>query len=326
MIAFGPVPSRRLGRSLGVNNIPAKHCSYGCLYCQVGPTWSPKIDRREFIPADAVVRAVRRKVAECRTAGLNIDFITFVPEGEPTLDRGLGVEIRALKDLRVPIAVITNGSLLWRSEVRADLSEADLVSVKIDCAEVGTWQRLNRPHDGLSFESVRRGIEEFAFEYRGELLTETMLVGGVNDHIGSIESVGAFLERLAPKCAYLAVPTRPPAERAVCPPSEESVVRANEFFKRTTSVELLVRSEEGEFDHTGDPLEDLCAILAVHPMKEPAVRRYLDEIELGEDSLEAMVRDGRIKRLVFQGEVFFVRRLGGIGKTTRALRPMPTRR
>lgn len=318
MLAFGPVPSRRLGRSLGVNNIPAKHCSYGCLYCQIGPTANPQVDRREFIPADVVVRAVRRKVEECRAAGLGVDFITFVPDGEPTLDCQLGVEIRALKDLRIPIAVITNGSLLWRSEVRGDLAAADLVSVKVDCAEVGTWRRLNRPHRCLSLESIRRGIKAFASEYRGELLTETMLVDGVNDDTESIESVGAFLACLAPKRAYLAVPSRPPAERTVRPPNEESVVRAYEYLKpRLTSVELLVSGEEGEFDHTGDPLEDLCAILAVHPMREPAVDRYLAGVGLGQDSVQTMVRDGRIKRLEFRGEVFYVRRLGGIGEATR---------
>ena len=112
MIAFGPVPSRRLGRSLGVNNIPAKHCSYSCIYCQIGPTSASLVARREFFPADEVVQAVRRKVAECRAAGHGIDFITFVPDGEPTLDASLGEEIGALKGLGVRVAVITNGSLL----------------------------------------------------------------------------------------------------------------------------------------------------------------------------------------------------------------------
>ncbi len=310
MIAFGPVPSRRLGRSLGVNNIPAKHCSYSCVYCQIGPTSSSQVTRREFFPPDEVVDAVRRKVAECQAAGHDIDFVTFVPDGEPTLDCHLGAEIRTLKDLRIPIAVITNGSLLWRSEVRADLADADAVSVKIDTARSETWRRLNRPNDRLNLESILDGVAVFAAEYRGELLTETMLVSGVNDDADSVESVAVFLESLAAERSYLAVPIRPPTERTVGAPSEASVLRAYEIMRRRlASVELLVSGEEGEFRRTGDPLDDLCAILAVHPMKESAVSRYLAEVGLGDDGLETLVHS-RVRRLEYRGEVFFVRRFG----------------
>lgn len=312
MIAFGPVPSRRLGRSLGVNNIPAKHCTYSCVYCQVGLTSSSEVARREFLPPDAVVQAVRRKVEECRAAGHEIDFITFVPDGEPTLDRHLGSEIRGVRDLGIPIAVITNGSLLWRPEVRAELVEAATVSVKVDAASSAAWRRLNRPDDRLDLEPILAGIAEFAAEYRGELLTETMLVGGLNDDADSVEAVAAFLEGLAPDRSYLAVPTRPPAERTVRPPSEESVLRAYEIVKRRlASVELLVSGGEENFDRTGDPLEDLCAILAVHPMKESAVSRYLSEAGTLPESMDALLASGRVRRAEYRGDVFYVRSLAG---------------
>jgi len=315
MIAFGPVPSRRLGRSLGVNNIPAKYCTYSCVYCQIGPTSSSRVTRRGFYPADHVVEAVRDKVAACRAVGRAVDHITFVPDGEPTLDQQLGTEIQAIKELRIPIAVITNGSLLWRTDVQADLAWADVVSVKVDAARSETWRRLNRPHARLSIESIMEGIEEFSVVYRGKLLTETMLVGGVNDDVDAVESVAAFLERLAPDRAYLAVPTRPPAERTVAPPSEESILRAYEIVRgRLGSVELLVRREEGEFDRTGDPLEDLCAILAVHPMNESAVSRYLSEVGLGRESMDALLTSNRVKRLEYRGELFYIRRFAGVGR------------
>ena len=122
MIAFGPIPSRRLGRSLGVNHIPPKVCTYSCVYCQVGRTSSLRIRRCAFYDPARVAEAVRERVAQARSSGEAVDFITFVPDGEPTLDINLGQEIARLRPLGIPIAVITNGSLLWREDVRADLS------------------------------------------------------------------------------------------------------------------------------------------------------------------------------------------------------------
>ena len=142
-------------------------------------------------------------------------------------------------------------------------------------------------------------------------MTETMLVSGVNDDVDSVESVAVFLEGLAAERSYLAVPIRPPTERTVGAPSEESVLRAYEIMKRRLpSVELLVSGEEGEYRRTGDPLDDLCAILAVHPMRESAVSRYLAEVGLGDDGLETLVHSSRVRRLEYRGEVFFVRRFG----------------
>ena len=134
-LAFGPVPSRRLGRSLGVNNIPPKTCSYSCVYCQLGPTDGRNTGRIALYPVEDIVNAVRTSVRNVRAAGGKIDYITFVPDGEPTLDINLGIEIGNLRDLGIKIAVITNASLLWRKDVRDDLSRADWVSVKVDTAE-----------------------------------------------------------------------------------------------------------------------------------------------------------------------------------------------
>ncbi|RJS80313.1 radical SAM protein, partial [Candidatus Bathyarchaeota archaeon] len=131
MIAFGPVPSRRLGKSLGINNIPAKVCTYSCVYCQLGRTKEITLERRAFYDPDRIFRDVRRKVEEARTRGEEIDYLTFVPDGEPTLDLNLGVEIELLRRIEIPIAILTNASLLWRRDVEEDLLKADLVSVKV---------------------------------------------------------------------------------------------------------------------------------------------------------------------------------------------------
>ena len=144
-LVFGPVPSRRLGRSLGINNIPPKVCSYSCVYCQLRRTPRIQVKREAFYDPDELVRAVRDRVNELRSKGERIDYLTFIPDGEPTLDLNLGKEISALKDLGIPIAVITNASLIFREEVQEELSQADWVSLKVDAAREATWKRINRP-------------------------------------------------------------------------------------------------------------------------------------------------------------------------------------
>jgi len=314
MIAFGPVPSRRLGQSLGVNNIPPKHCSYSCVYCQVGPTRRQELGRRTLIDPAEVVDAVSRKVGACRAMGQAIDYVTFVPDGEPTLDLHLGEEIRGVGALDVLVAVITNGSLLALPEVRVDLAAADLVSVKVDAVEEATWRRVNRPHPDLELDRVLRGVEAFAEGFTGELLTETMLVAGVNDAAESVEAVAAFIAPLAPSRAYLAVPTRPPAESEVKPPDAAALVRAHEIFVgKVPSAELLVSPEEGTFGRTGDPVQDLLAILSVHPMREPIAARYLDEAGADPGVITELIRDRRLERVGYRGDMYLICRAGSGG-------------
>ena len=179
-IAFGPVPSRRLGRSLGINNVPPKACSYSCVYCQVGRTPEEGIEPRSFhAPAD-VIAAVTSRVRALRERREPIDYLTFVPDGEPTLDSHLSAAIDGLRPLDLPIAVISNGSLAWRADVRAALARADWVSLKVDAVDDDLWRRINRPHPELQGGVVREGMLRFAEAYAGELASETMLVRDVS--------------------------------------------------------------------------------------------------------------------------------------------------
>ncbi|MEM3678045.1 MAG: radical SAM protein, partial [Candidatus Bathyarchaeia archaeon] len=145
MFVFGPIPSRRLGRSLGVNNVPPKTCSYSCIYCQLGRTIKPVISRRAFYSPDKILEDAVRRVDEAGLRSERIDYITFVPDGEPTLDANIGREISLLKQMGIPIAVLSNASLLWREDVAEDLLEADLVSLKVDASDGPLWRRINRP-------------------------------------------------------------------------------------------------------------------------------------------------------------------------------------
>jgi wyosine [tRNA(Phe)-imidazoG37] synthetase (radical SAM superfamily) len=181
MIAFGPVPSRRLGRSLGINNIPPKICTYACVYCQLGRTIKMRVERNAFYEPEEILQDVRDKVEKARGAGEAIDYLTFVPDGEPTLDLNLGRAIDLLKPLGIKIAVITNSSLMWHEDSREALMQADWVSLKVDAVREDIWRRVDRPHGTLQLASIQDGILGFAKTYTGHLVTETMLVEGIND-------------------------------------------------------------------------------------------------------------------------------------------------
>lgn len=313
-IAFGPVPSRRLGRSLGINNVPPKACSYSCVYCQVGPTALEEVAPRTFHAPDALVAAVTARVGALRERGEPIDFLTFVPDGEPTLDRHLGQEIDGLRSLGLPVAVISNGSLVWRDDVREALSRADWVSLKVDAVDPEIWRRINRPHPALRLDVVLDGMLRFAGTYQGTLATETMLVEGVDDGEATIDGTAAFLARLRPRVAYVAVPTRPPAEAWVRPAGEEAVNRAfQRFAERLPRVELLTEFEGTAFGTTGEPAEDLLATTAVHPMREDAALALLARAGADRSVLDRLVAEDRLRPVGYQGHTFYVRRLPRAG-------------
>lgn len=309
MIVFGPVPSRRLGQSLGINNIPPKNCSYSCVYCQVGRTITHSIELQEFHPVEEVVSEVSGRVREIREGGESVDFLTFVPDGEPTLDVHLGEAIDGLRGLGAPIAVISNGSLLWREEVRAVLCKADWVSLKVDSVREDEWRRINRPHHGLRLAQVLDGMLQFVAEFSGDLATETMLIRDENDGEESIREIVAFVAQLRPETAYIGIPTRPTAEEWASPASEDAVTRAyQQFSSRLPQVELLTGYEGTAFGTSGDPEEDLLSITAVHPMREDAVRELLRQAKSSWSVVERLTERGDLKRVRYRDQSFYVRR------------------
>jgi wyosine [tRNA(Phe)-imidazoG37] synthetase (radical SAM superfamily) len=311
MRAFGPIPSRRLGRSLGINNIPPKVCTYSCVYCQVGRTTEMPVERRRFYDPDEIVRDVRDKVEKARAAGEAIDYLTFVPDGEPTLDLHLGREIDLLRPLDIPIAVITNASLLWREDVRAELKQADWVSLKVDAARESIWRQVDRSRRSLRLSAIHDGALTFAATYPGTLVTETMLVAGLNDGEECVREVSGLLARLQPEIAYLSVPTRPPAEKGVHAPDEETLNRAYQIVsEQVERVEYLIGYEGDAFAFTGDLEEDLLSITAVHPMREDAVEAFLARAGAKEQALRRLVAEGQLVEAEYGGARFYLRRLG----------------
>ena len=310
MIAFGPVPSRRLGRSMGINNIPPKICTFACVYCQLGRTLKMQVERQAFYEPEEVFEEVQSKLEKATESGEPVDYLTFVPDGEPTLDANLGREIALVKRLGIPVAVITNSSLIHRQDVREDLMEADWVSLKVDAASEEVWREIDRPHGSLHLDEVLDGMLAFAAAYEGELVTETMLVCDVNDGADDVREIARFLDRLEPARAYLSIPTRPPAEPWVRPPSEASINRAYQIVGESVEhVEYLIGYEGNAFAFTGNVEEDLLSITSVHPMREDAVREFLARAGAGWPAVRWLVARDQLVEMDYEGHRFYMRKL-----------------
>ena len=304
---FGPVPSRRLGKSVGINNIPPKICTYSCVYCQLGRSLKMVADRQVYYDPNDLLIEVKEKIANAKINNESIDYLTIVADGEPTLDKNLGKLIDLLKPLGFKIAVITNSSLLNTPEVREEISKADWVSVKIDTLDKKIWRKIDRPHKKIEFESILNGIRAFSQEYDGQFVTETMIVKGLND---DVRKVAEFIKGLKPSKAYLSVPTRPPAEKWVETPEEQKLNSAYQIFREhSLNPEYLIGYEGNEFAYTGDVEKDLLSITSVHPMREDAVKEYLKKANSNFLIIEKMLRENKIIVSEYNDDRFYLRKL-----------------
>ena len=300
--AFGPVPSRRLGRSLGVNVVPFKTCNYSCVYCQLGRTTCMTNERADFFPPEDILSEVR----EALSLNPELDYLTFTGEGEPTLCRSLGWLISRSKEISpVPVAVLTNGSLLYREDVREELKLADLVMPSLDAGDRETFRKVNRPHRELRIGAIIDGMAEFKKEFGGKLWVEVMLVSGVNDSEESLKAIREALEGIRPDRTFINLPVRPPAEPWVRVPDEDALVRAQVLL----GAELLPHEEEGEFGVEGfpSPVDAILHIIRRHPMRERHILETLSHLSPDEisEGLDSLVKSGRAKRITYQGQTFY---------------------
>jgi wyosine [tRNA(Phe)-imidazoG37] synthetase (radical SAM superfamily) len=307
-LIFGPIPSRRLGRSIGVNNIPHKVCSYSCAYCQVGKAIKMQIKRQEFYPPDLIVSQVKQKLESLSATDLP-DYITLVPDGEPTLDNNLGELIRGLKRFGLPVAVITNSSLLENKDVQADLSQADYISIKTDTTNPSVWKKINKPHKSLNLDSILKAILHFSAHYQGILVSETMLIKGINDSREYVEPVANFLREVKPDFAYIAIPTRPTAYKGTFPPDEAAVAVAYEIFNRhKLNTELLTGYEGNAFASSGNFEDDMLSITAVHPMRKDAMMELMSKSNATKADLNKLIEEGHLRRVDYNDQEYFLRK------------------
>ncbi len=308
MISFGPVPSRRLGKSLGINNIISpKVCPYNCVYCQVGNTTRKSIHRESFFKAETIYEKVEQHIQ--KLTGNNIpDYLTFVSNGEPTLDINLGKAITLLKKLEIPIAVLTNASLLSDETLRAELKLADWVSLKMDAGDSDTWQKINRPAQELEFNKTIEGINLFAGEYSGILCTETMLIDGINDTENNLKNVSGLIKRVNPKTAYLSIPIRPPSEVSVSATTSEKYNLAWQIFNRDKiNAEFLNGFEGTDTGFTGNIYEDILNITAVHPLRQDSLIKLLRNNNADFGVVKSLMKQRLIKSTIYNGSKYYIR-------------------
>jgi len=301
---FGPVPSRRLGRSLGVNVVPLKYCNFNCIYCQLGRTKYLVNDQSMFYEPEEIIREM-----EIAVKSRDYDYLTFIGDGEPTLYAGLGKLIRwARENQGKPLAILTNGAKLADETVRNWLSELDVVKVSTDACNERVFRMVNRPHRSITFEGFINGLEKFREEFSGQIWSEVMLVHGVNDTEECAEKVGEVLSRYRPDRVYLMVPTRPPAEPWVKPPTSETLIKfANTISKYINKDRIFIIDyiERGEFYiDKNDPLSSILNILKVQPM---TIEQIMDIIK--RNKLEPGIVDELrkfVKEVVFNGTKYLV--------------------
>jgi len=277
---FGPVPSRRLGQSLGIDTIPLKTCNWNCVYCQLGRTKPLVNERKEYYPTEEILLEVQ-KVLDAHQPG-ELDWVTFVGSGEPLLHSNMGYLIRQVKNMTdLPVAVITNGALLYLPEVRQELVVADAVLPSLDAGTPGLYLHINRPHPETTYDRLLAGLIDFRSEYSGKLWVEVMLVHGLNDTSQALWSLLEALKLVQPDAVHINLPTRPPAEAWVHTPDEESLMQVLSILGNIAEV---VHPAEGSFDLSGydNPLDAVIGIITRHPMRQEELERTLDRWTPGE--------------------------------------------
>ena len=266
---YGPVPSRRLGLSLGVSPIPNKTCNYSCIYCQLGRTTTLSVERKLFYPVEDILDELKKTIV-LQSA---FDVITIVGEGEPTLYLGLGSLITKIRNIsKKPIAVITNGALLSEPEVRNELKNADIVLPSLDAATEQQFRSINRPHKHIEYSSVIQGLVDFSMIFEGELWIEIMLIKGLNDDRDTLEKFSSLLKRIKYSRLYLNSPVRPPAETSVCEVNQEQLELAVQILGGTPINRL---SSTGFYSPIKDDFEAVLSIIQRHPMNQFEILDFL---------------------------------------------------
>jgi wyosine [tRNA(Phe)-imidazoG37] synthetase (radical SAM superfamily) len=298
---FGPIPSRRLGHSLGIDTIPLKTCNWNCVYCQLGRSVPLTIERGEYAPRDELLAEVKQALAASRPG--EIDWVTFVGSGEPTLHSGIGWLIRQVKALTsLPVAVITNGSLLYLPEVRAELSTADAVLPTLDAGNAWLYRQINRPAPHFTFDRLVEGLYLFRQTYSGQLWIELMLIQGMNDTEEALQELALILKHIQPDQVHITLPVRPPAEVWVRPSDDSGLQRAEEILGKVVPISTPAASEARAV-RVGDLAETVLSVVTRHPMREEELlillsRWSADEVHAAIDDLagrrevQAVERDG----------------------------------
>ncbi len=297
---YGPVPSRRLGRSLGVDLVPFKTCSYDCIYCQLGRVAEKTTLRKEWAPLEEIVSDIKAKLST------RPDYITLCGAGEPTLFSRLGELIDRIKSLSdIPIALLTNGSLLWREDVRSQVQNADLIIPSLDAGDQTLFGAVNRPHDDIPFDKMLGGLIDLRREYKGAYWLEIFLLAGYTALEAEVVKLVACADLIKPDRVQLNTVIRPPAEDFACAVSRKQMTEFAKMFHQPTEV-IADFSQHHEQIECSAGREEILNILYRRPCSVEDISAGLgmqpNEIV---KHLENLANRGLIKHSMVDGKVYY---------------------
>ncbi len=294
---YGPIHSRRLGKSLGISPIPRLTCNMSCVYCQLGRIRHMTKDMEDFHPVSEIVAEFKESLA----SGVTFDAVSIVGDGEPTLYKSLGILIDRLKALTdKPVVLITNGVTLSEKLVRDMIGRADIVMPSLDAVDEGMFKAINRPHPSIHFDAYLDGLRRFSETFEGEIHMEIMLLKGFNDDEESLRRFKAILDTIRHEKLYINVPVRPPAEEDVGTPDEKTIRKA-ESMLGGIALDLLFK--EGYQSGVKDPYEALKTIIERHPLNLFEIESFIRfrGIEDPSHLLKRLKEDPEIEVISYKG-------------------------
>jgi wyosine [tRNA(Phe)-imidazoG37] synthetase (radical SAM superfamily) len=303
---YGPVPSRRLGKSLGIDPIPSKTCNYQCIYCQLGKTTHFTNNRENFFPIKAIILEIKKAINENKDL---FDYITFVGSGEPTLYKDLKVLINKVKELsNRPICVITNGSLLYNEEVRETLMLADVILPSLDAGNEKLFIKINRPHPSIKFDEMIQGFIDFRNIYNGKFWIEVMLVEDVNDSKEELIEIKRIIDVIKPDRIDFNIPIRPPTEKWVKVPDKSILSLLNEIFGDYNNIFF---PEIGKFKFYSKNFEkELTAIIERHPMRKEQILETFSGKKFPKSKilsqLKTLESQKKVKKIEYNNQIYYV--------------------
>ncbi|MGB7575341.1 MAG: radical SAM protein [Thermodesulfobacteriota bacterium] len=300
---YGPVPSRRLGRSLGIDLVPHKICTYDCIYCQIGDTTEKTLARKAYVPVREIIEEVERFLKE---GAPSVDHLSLSGSGEPTLHSQIRSVIEGIRAITsIPVAVITNGSLLCEEEVRQDLLRADIVLPSLDAVSSDVFMRINRPLPGFSVEKVIEGLVEFRKVYKGQIWLEILFCKGINDGKEELMRMKKVVDRIQPDLIHLNTVVRPPSEKSAVPLGQKEMEEIRAFFGKSASV-------ISEFDRHPSMVsemsikEEILKILKRRPLSLSDLSKGMGISKNDLDRfIKPLMKEGKIQSRLFGDSVYY---------------------
>jgi len=299
---FGPVPSRRLGLSLGVDLIPAKTCSFDCLYCQVGKTTKRTVDPEPFVPVHEVVEEVRKKLPECVP-----DAITLAGSGEPTLHSEIDQVIASIKKItETRVVILTNGSLFWKEEVRHRVLEADVIMPTLTSAYDHTFRMIHRPHPELDLNMIVDGLTKLRQDYRGQLFLEVVFLAGINDTEKEIEGLKVLIERISPEKIQLNTVVRPPSDSRAISLDLKKLEEIMVFLGKNAEIVATPRVT-GRVMERSSLISRFLEMVKRRPLKPDDIAGSLNlSVEEMEDLVKGLLIKGHIRKQEHAGAIYYL--------------------